>query len=369
MRIIFEYVSGPERCRKRACIVIDMEHPQNPGASFKTILGKRGTEVIIDDHPESICSRKHASIELMYPQGTFEICDLQSSNGTFVNRTRISRQLLHDGDEVIFGGGQSIPLGTNMSLEQQSNPLVTVWKVKIPDAFPKQLLDTNERPFPAKYLGESKSVTTADVESMPVGQFETTVLMAEYPEDSPLDTPKNTADSNSSDPKTSKNDAQTLSEYSPCHSFDEIMPRKLFASKIGSFVTKGVDKLQFLESAWKWSQLSPNPDQHGQFIQLSVRTSDILAIRYSTSPRSGMEMSDPCPFFINIVVKKAPDCVSTDLFVPSLVQKRMNGCLSSDLAMDIVFFLERGTSVKCLINSIKENYCHFEFSKNMHDMG
>jgi pSer/pThr/pTyr-binding forkhead associated (FHA) protein len=46
-------------------------------------------------------SREHAIIE-REPDG-FYLRDLESLNGTYVNRTRVTRQRLADGDEVQVG--------------------------------------------------------------------------------------------------------------------------------------------------------------------------------------------------------------------------------------------------------------------------
>ena len=47
-------------------------------------------------------SRQHAEIR---PAGTgFELVDLDSTNGTFVNGVRIRQHMLDDGDIISFGG-------------------------------------------------------------------------------------------------------------------------------------------------------------------------------------------------------------------------------------------------------------------------
>ena len=63
-------------------------------------------DVDLDTHdPEAKVSRRHARI--IRENGRYEIEDLGSTNGTFVNRGRRllpgTRQLLNDGDEVIVG--------------------------------------------------------------------------------------------------------------------------------------------------------------------------------------------------------------------------------------------------------------------------
>jgi pSer/pThr/pTyr-binding forkhead associated (FHA) protein len=64
-------------------------------------LGRiEGNQIVIGDHR---VSRRHAVVR---SEGSrFVVADLGSTNGTFVNGTRISRPtLLHDGDELVIGG-------------------------------------------------------------------------------------------------------------------------------------------------------------------------------------------------------------------------------------------------------------------------
>lgn len=51
--------------------------------------------------PDPSVSRAHARIDPR-PDGTYEITDLNSSNGTFVNRERIGSRVLRNGDRVDF---------------------------------------------------------------------------------------------------------------------------------------------------------------------------------------------------------------------------------------------------------------------------
>jgi len=65
-----------------------------------TLLGRDASKcsILIDD---DAVSREHAKIR--FENGRFWIYDLGSRNGTFVNRTRVQRQMLMDGDEVQVG--------------------------------------------------------------------------------------------------------------------------------------------------------------------------------------------------------------------------------------------------------------------------
>ena len=46
-------------------------------------------------------SRRH--VELRKNEGSYELLDLESSNGTFVNNSRIEQRLLQNGDRVEIG--------------------------------------------------------------------------------------------------------------------------------------------------------------------------------------------------------------------------------------------------------------------------
>jgi pSer/pThr/pTyr-binding forkhead associated (FHA) protein len=63
-----------------------------------TIGRDEHNQIVIDD---PAISREHASITTVGNDQILE--DLQSSNGTLVNGTRISRQILHHGDVIEFG--------------------------------------------------------------------------------------------------------------------------------------------------------------------------------------------------------------------------------------------------------------------------
>lgn len=65
----------------------------------ETTIGRRADANIILTHP--LVSRQHA--RLMQEDGAFAIVDLQSSHGTFVNGSRVSRQTLRSGDRIRLG--------------------------------------------------------------------------------------------------------------------------------------------------------------------------------------------------------------------------------------------------------------------------
>lgn len=65
-----------------------------------TTLGRDGlrNDVVLDD---SAVSTTHAKIRL--ERGRFVLYDLGSTNGTLVNRRRVQKQTLMDGDEIGMG--------------------------------------------------------------------------------------------------------------------------------------------------------------------------------------------------------------------------------------------------------------------------
>ncbi|BCO38077.1 ABC transporter ATP-binding protein [Mycobacterium heckeshornense] len=86
--------------------------PPRPGAAppgSKTIGRATTNDVVVND---ALASRKHAVL-LSTPHGV-EIRDNNSSNGTFVNGTRITRALLRDGDVVTIGNTDLVASGTTL---------------------------------------------------------------------------------------------------------------------------------------------------------------------------------------------------------------------------------------------------------------
>ena len=64
----------------------------------ETTIGRRGCDVVLEDH---LISRKQAKV--IRSGAKFEIEDLDSRNGTFVNKVRITRAGLQDKDQVLVG--------------------------------------------------------------------------------------------------------------------------------------------------------------------------------------------------------------------------------------------------------------------------
>ena len=70
-------------------------------AGPEVIIGRAGGANLVLASPH--VSRRHA--KLTAADGRFEIEDLESSFGTFVNGERISRSALNHGDRIVFGKG------------------------------------------------------------------------------------------------------------------------------------------------------------------------------------------------------------------------------------------------------------------------
>jgi hypothetical protein len=65
-----------------------------------TVIGReRGADFCVSDPS---VSRAHARLDPR-PDGVYEVTDLNSSNGTFVNREQVRSRVLRSGDRVHFG--------------------------------------------------------------------------------------------------------------------------------------------------------------------------------------------------------------------------------------------------------------------------
>lgn len=61
-------------------------------------------QIILDSPNYSGVSRRHAAIRPLAGAGRWEVCDLKSANGTYVNKQRISGcQVLQPGDRIVLG--------------------------------------------------------------------------------------------------------------------------------------------------------------------------------------------------------------------------------------------------------------------------
>src|SRR5215468_3188721 len=114
--VVLEHSTGAVATVPQSAI-LTIERGKSAGKQFT--LGQNGSEIgrwdadggvfpdvdLDSDDPEAKVSRKHARISVQ--NGHYEIEDLGSTNGTFVNRgPRLKpgqRQPLNDGDEIIVG--------------------------------------------------------------------------------------------------------------------------------------------------------------------------------------------------------------------------------------------------------------------------
>lgn len=110
---------------------------------FPRTLG-RESHNDIQLHDQEV-SRKHA--EIRFDNGEFELVDLKSSNGTFVNSRRIERQSLRNGDRLQFG--KSLLLFTHAP---QSKPKAGANRVDI-----VRSLGSDSPIFTAASVGESQA--------------------------------------------------------------------------------------------------------------------------------------------------------------------------------------------------------------------
>lgn len=71
------------------------------------VIGREaGCQILLDSQQHSGVSRRHAVIRAVPASQAFEVCDLNSGNGTFVNGARIaSCQMLRAGDRISLGQG------------------------------------------------------------------------------------------------------------------------------------------------------------------------------------------------------------------------------------------------------------------------
>lgn len=99
-----------------------IDNPHAPNAIIfeqkRTMMGRR-SEVQIDTNKSHEISKHHAL--MMHDKVNEKLCwlleDRESLNGTFVNGRKILRQILHNKDEVIFGGGSSLKFSDVISPE------------------------------------------------------------------------------------------------------------------------------------------------------------------------------------------------------------------------------------------------------------
>ncbi|MFQ5792421.1 MAG: FHA domain-containing protein, partial [Acidobacteriota bacterium] len=85
------FISGPRRGQRFSF------------SSGRVRIGRsRDNDLILPQEERPRSSGHHA--EAVFDHGTWWISDVRSTNGTFLNGTRVSRERLRNGDEIGFGG-------------------------------------------------------------------------------------------------------------------------------------------------------------------------------------------------------------------------------------------------------------------------
>ncbi len=101
-------------------IVISAKHPAGIGKMVKLerelIMG-RSTEANMQIEDDGV-SRKHAKL-MMAPNGQYQLVDLGSTNGTFLNGIKISVATMQDGDKVQIGSNTVLKFSIQDQLEEQ----------------------------------------------------------------------------------------------------------------------------------------------------------------------------------------------------------------------------------------------------------
>ena len=96
--------------------------PVDMGSADKITLGRAGDNTIVLDHP--LVSRYHAIIERMGSR--FRLQNLRSTNGVFVNGTRIEREAwLREGDEVRIGPTALVLAGQRLEMQAEAGLGIT----------------------------------------------------------------------------------------------------------------------------------------------------------------------------------------------------------------------------------------------------
>ena len=88
-----------------------------PGA-IRTLGRATGSDFIVDG---PLVSRVHCRLTVL-PDGRLEVRDLQSTNGTYVNGTRVDTAPLRDGDRLRLG---RVELLVRRELEAEGTPAAT----------------------------------------------------------------------------------------------------------------------------------------------------------------------------------------------------------------------------------------------------
>ncbi len=127
-------------------------------------------------------ARIHAVIEASSGGDGYSIIDMGSTDGTFVNGERVSKEKLADGDEVQVGDCKLI-----VSIEEvaESAPLKSAPPTVPPPSVPPERADTMAEPEPLPVPSEAPSSATPSVPPEPSAPDASNVAMASVPPAAP----------------------------------------------------------------------------------------------------------------------------------------------------------------------------------------
>lgn len=115
-------------------------------------IGRDSENLIVINDPEA--SREHAEVRAL-GDNEFEICDLDSSNGTFVNDEKVDLQVLKNGDRLKIGKTVLIYTVSNHAKKVQRADLVRIVQTPLPEATSK-IVSSIEADGSVDKLSESK---------------------------------------------------------------------------------------------------------------------------------------------------------------------------------------------------------------------
>jgi RsiW-degrading membrane proteinase PrsW (M82 family) len=92
-------------------------------SNYDVVIGRESNcQIILDHNRYGGVSRHHAAVRPLAEIGTWEICDLSSSNGTFVNGDRLNGcRKLQPGDRIVLGE-QVIEFIFELQTQEQAQP-------------------------------------------------------------------------------------------------------------------------------------------------------------------------------------------------------------------------------------------------------
>ena len=112
---------GKAKGQSAYLIVISAKTPASIGKMLKLdkaeVVMWRSAETQLQIEDDGV-SRKHAKV-LLSPQGHFQLMDLGSTNGTYLNGIKVSVATLADGDKIQIGSNTVLKFSIQDALEEQ----------------------------------------------------------------------------------------------------------------------------------------------------------------------------------------------------------------------------------------------------------